>query len=935
MSNGQETIRVAEGQLIALSNVHPGVWGAVKEVYANAEGYASDKTTPYCDAVLVDENNPDRAYLYFSSHSYIAEPEHVFDLGHLGSASAVMHRKFNIGTYITAGKLCRVGKTGMTVISFDPATNTGLVMRAYVGDDGYVCKVNPAKITIDSKSGKPVLFTANMSAEQRNVTERLWLGTRWEVGEFNQGASHAAYCQMLWDTTIKHAREYKKHATTTFLYTHLKTWDDDGYVPSPLCFLMSTHNDILERESDSPAYGFRNTIREHFAPCINNMPLVSTDLKKRMFKVMGTPVNINSSGNVDAPWIARVSRALNLEPRIVSEWYNLCGGKVMVKFANVEAPAQQILTNFKHYARHICGVTQALPVGACVLHGDKHISASPFALHEGRVFQLRPEASTLWEPLANALLLEGRATEKHVDKLWEIMGVPSARLEIDPKATPEQRATQLKINSDILRVDDTGTKGYKYVSKLIVRPTRKARTLVDVAGVKDTTGVFNLKDYLDEKKKEKNYLDKEAVSEARVAGTLADDIDFKKRIGVAALLGLTTAAVVQVGNLEQPMDKEHLLENADSKRLYKDFYRCLVHHVLCHPTSEVVKIRDAFLDKWREAEADAIAEDKDVAWIKAEFARRTAAEEKKKKEAHAAAQKKAAEEERKRIAAEKKADDEKKKREELERRTADGQRVSDRHAREDAAKEAAVLDAIAKAAEKEAAAARKEAALLAREAARELQKQEQERLREEKNQQKAKSRQNRGKVAESVFSTAVANLIGGWGWPEQMRVDASDISSKGDLLPRSKATETTARITEGHQAIEAVAYAFETESLQPGNKRKLESWVSGDMAKKMLQDIMEDDRIVKSLGLEFNWHNKVGKRKMPVTIDVDATVATPADAQLPELPASAVVSQTAQPPRKKQRGTNNDEAASSASSVSGSPAGAAGADGDDDITELD
>ena len=114
-----------------------------------------------------------------------------------------------------------------------------------------------------------------------------------------------------------------------------------------------------------------------------------------------------------------------------------------------------------------------------------------------------------------------------------------------------------------------------------------------------------------------------------------------------------------------------------------------------------------------------------------------------------------------------------------------------------------------------------------------------------------------------------------------------------------------------------------------------ESWVSGDMAKKMLQDIMEDDRIVKSLGLEFNWHNKVGKRKMPVTIDVDATVATPADAQLPELPVSAVVSQTAQPPRKKQRGTNNDEAGSSASSVSWSPAGAAGPDGDDDVTELD
>ena len=917
MTSSDETIRVTEGQLIALSNVHPGVWGAVKEVFANAEGYATDGVGPYCDAVLANEESADKAYIYFTSHSSIkpGDAVEIFNLGHRSDAKEYKHRKFNIGTYIVAGKMCRVGKTGMTVITFDPVTKRGMVMRAYLCPEGYVCKVDPVPITLD-QNGRPTLFSTARDATERNRIEKLWLGTQWENGEFNQGASHKDYCNMLWDTTVKHAMtaiKGKNYATTSFLYFDLKTVVVQG-TDRPACFLKSTFNDILERDGGSPAYGFRNTVREHFMPFVNRMPLVGAEIKKRDFRVIGQPVSLGPSGADDAPWCAKIAKVINDAPRVGQEWYRLNGGQVHVKFCNVEINAQQAIDNFKHYSRNICGDNSALPVGVVCTHFDKIISKRPYSFHMGETFQLVPEAATKWEPLANALLTEGRVKPEHVDALWDLMGVPEARLEIAGQ-TAEIRDKQLKINASWLQVDQSGTKGYKFLCELLIRPFRKARKLVDIDGVKKTTGVFKIEQYVNDKRDDLNYMSRASVKERKQSGELDSDANYANRMGYMAILGLTTAAVMQVGNCEQPMDKERLLDDANSKKLHREFFRCLVHHVLVHPTKEVATVRNAFLAKWREVEADAQAEEKAVEWIYAEYNRRVLAEEKRKAEVARKAQLKAAEAERKRQEAEAKADEEKRKREELERRQAEGNRMSSRLAYEEAQRSTAVQAEMEKARKAQERASRKEQKMREAEARAVQLKQDQDRIKREENERKAQARESRGKAAQSLFSNAVAGLSESWDWPEDMVLSSDKVDGKGDLFPRTKATKDTTRINEGHQAVEAAAYAFEQNSLKPGSKRKLESWVTGDIAKAMLESIMADDCMIKALGLEYNWHNHVGSRSRSrkATAAAAPVVAPEPDTEDEEDDGAGVGLRlhVAAPPRKRQRGANNDEAGGS------------------------
>ena len=899
---GDETIRVASSQVRALSNVHPGVWGAVKEVFANAEGYCTAGITPYCDAVLVNETMADMAYIYFRSHSLVTgeTASHIFDLGHLQDAVKQLHRRFNIGTYIVAGKMCRPGKEGMSVISFDPVARSGIVMRAYVNEDGFVCKVNPVTINLDGK-GMPTLMTRETPPEERNRIEKLWLGTQWEAGEFNQGASHRDYCSMIYETTVKHAMEGKGFATTTFLYFDLKTVMADGK-NTPECFLKSTTNDILERNNGSPAYGFRNTLREHFLPHVNRMPLITaSETKKRTFLVMNSPVTLTQSGSDDAPWIARVVKVVN-ESRVGNTWYPMSGGDVMVKFASVDLTAAQTIDNFRTFSRHVIGATLAMPVGAIVTHFDKVISKTPFGLNKGEPFQLCPEAATHWEPLANTLLSEGRIKPTHIDLLWTLMGLANAKLECVGE-TEAIRSKHLSENSNVLGIDQSGTKGYKYLCQLLIRPFRKVRNKVDVEGVKSHVGVFNMDDYLDEATKEINYMSKQAVRDARAAGEFSEDANYSSRMPLMEVIGLRTAAVLQVGNCEQPMDKERLLDSTDSRRFYRDYFQCLVHHVLCHPTKEVASMHDAFIAKWREVEGDSEREDRAARWIQEERLRRIEADKKKKEDARLKAEAKAVDEERKRLAAEKKAADEQRKREDLERRQAEGARSSERLAQEQAQRNEAVQIELKKAQKLAEAATRKEARLKQQETDAAKQKAEKEQLRREELQRKADARESRGKAAMSVFSTAVSALTDSFGWPEAMIVQPQAIDGKGDLFPRSKGTKDTTRINEGHQVIEAVAYAFKTETLATGTERELEPWVTGEMAKKMLCSLMEDNHMPKALGLEYNWRNKVAGEKRKASLLATGTAAA---ATLALLPDDEVSASGAVPPAKKQRGESSN-----------------------------
>jgi hypothetical protein len=920
-----ENIRVTEGQLIALSNVHPGFWGAVKENYANAEGYASDGANPYCDSYLVNEQQPDLAYIYFRSHSIIEmhDASHVFDLGHKDNAKVRKHRKFNIGTYIVAGKMCRVGKTGMTIVSFDPVTKQGLVMRAYLAD-GYVCKVEPCLITLD-RNGQPSLFATAKDAAERNRIEKLWLGTQWENGEFNQGASHKGYCAMLWATCVQHAmgdnKPSKQFATTVFLYSDLKTVALEGKA-APECFLKSTDSDILERDGGSPAFGFRNTIREHFLPYVNRMPLQGQDVKRRQFLVCGKGVTLNASGSEDAPWIAKLAKVINDAPKHGQEWYKLLGGHVVVKFCNVDIGANKAVANFKHFSRAIIGANNALPVGAGVAHGDKVISKTPFGIHKGECFQLMPEAAMLWEPLANALLNEGRVMPTHVDKLWTLMGFPEARREMQPDLTQPQRDAQLAENARALGVDQTGTKGYKWLCQLLIKPFRKARTKVDVEGVKRTTGVFKLTDFIDEKPVEINYLSKQMVREARAAGELDSDIDYANRLGYMAILGLTTAAIVQVGNCEQPMDKERLLDDSNAKKLHREFFRCLIHHVLSFPSAEVTAVRDAFLANWQKVEQDGVAEDKAVAWIHEELRRRIAANEKKKQDAAVALARKVAAAEEARKQAEAKAADELRKRKELEDRAAQGVRVSARslNPAEEALKDKEVQRQLAMAQRAEQRAAAKEKRIADKAAEEARIEADKIKAKKEENAHKAELREQRTQQAAAHFSTSVTSLMQDWGFPPEQQVDPSTVTAGGDIYPRSKQTKDVARFNGCHEALEAACYAFDVDSLKPGGQPKVAPWVAKDpaIAVRILESMLSAECIPKALHLAFNYKAvramQARARKAALSTAASAVLTTPPAAR--QRGREDGPPPVGQAPAKRSRttvgtGTNNSEAGGS------------------------
>lgn len=865
MSAADDKVRTASSQLRALSRAHPGIGGVAREIYANAEGYASDGVTPFCNGVLVDEENPDDAYIYFLSHSDLTNPERVFDLGHLDEAASAKHRKFNLGTYIAAGKLCRHNKEGMIVAHVNPHTGTGLVMRAYIDDEGYVSRVLPVELVVDASADatcRVSLLSTPEAMADRNRIEKLWLGTRWDK-PLDIGTSHLNFCAMLWSTFVAHAyqgKAGKQFCTTMFLYTDLKT------TPEGLCFLESSRNDIKERDTTA-AYGFRNTIREHFLPHVNSMPLVGSSSKKRTFQVMSVPINLSASGDDEAPWIANAAELAN---RSRDGWKVIKAGyvDVPVKFVNsCDINSKRVYDNFKDHSRSIVGTNAALPVGAVVTHFDKVISKTPFGLHKGECFQVCPEAATHYEPIVNGLLKAGELTFKHTDSIFvHLLGVPNAKVEMDPNLSEEARLVHRAKNAEALGFPGTD-KGFEYLSKLIIRPFRKCRKLVD----KKTLT-------LDETRSQKFYLTRAERSEG--------EANLSTRMHLATLLGLDTIAIVQVGNLEQPIDKERLADDGNTKQLYQGFMRALLHHTLANPTPEVAAIRKAFLEGWEQAAADQHQEDADVAWIKAEVAKRDAAREKaaaaeseRQRKEKEAAQKRAAEEEAKRKAA--------------EERAAAGARMSARLAAEAAIEKQAAEDEKRKAAAVVKAVVAKEKRRKEKEAAEATAAAQKEATRKAVREAKSAQRKVRGEAATTLFGTGVVCKMHEFHFPEERTVEADSVNGRGDFFRRDKVTGSVEKFNEAHQTLEAAAYAIKPASLKPGKKRKLEHWVTGKMAKKMLKTILSDGVLVKAIGAEYQW----GQDKNPVGEDTDEAEQGESSDEDEEV-AVAAVAAVAAPPKE-------------------------------------
>jgi hypothetical protein len=861
-------IKVAASQLRAFGHLLPSVCDCAKEIYANAEGYCTSGDTPFCDSRLFNEEDHDRAFIVFRSHSSLTPTtaKHVFHLGHLDGVEKKKHRRFNLGTYVVAGTMCRENKEGMIVASFNPATRTGLVMRAYVDAQGYVCHVEPVTITLNTE-GMPTLFAAGIDVVERNRIEMLWLGTQWEEGEFNQGASHRKFCKMLYETTVEHAMQgnpskpFDKpgglHSTTSFIYFDLKTKVIDG---ATKCFIKSTDNDILEVDADG-AYGFRTTVREHFLPHVNRMPLTGTDLRRRLFQVQGVPVTITASGAESSPWCARVVDAVNKVSTSGNDgWYQLCRDTefpVWVKFAIMQYPIKKITDNFYKHGSLVLNESQALPVGVVVTHLDKVLNKSAWSALNGDYFQQPPAVASKWHGWSSQLLTAGRIKASHVSTLWELIGEPNAHCECDGE-TDEIRTRQRARNvSRIQVVLPDGTQiGFQETLNMFIRPYRRCRKKVDRAGVERTKGLFKIENYVNETTEEVQYMSREAVSAARESGDLEEGVNYSKREHLVLLAGLCVAAVMQVGECPQPMDKEKLQDPVDAKRLYKEFFKCMVHHVLSNPPAEVASMRDAFLLKWKEVAADSHKEDADVAWIREEYRRRVDAEDKRKAAASADAA-------RRRAAAEANAKAEREKREEIERKQAEGIRMSARlNPEEEAMKDEAVQKELAKAKREQERLAKKEKKLQEEQEQREKKEREQKEAKLEEKERKKKLKDKREKSIASAFSKSVSDWTGKFGWPEAMAVPIDKCDPKGTLMSRGSSTCDVLRLTPCAEVADAVMHAFVPKSLGSGKKRKLADWVTGDSAKLMLEALMEDDNMPLALGLKFNPNHGAGSRKL-------------------------------------------------------------------------
>lgn len=878
IQNNDRHIKVAASQLRALGHLLPNVCDCAKEIYANAEGYVTKYDTPYadadgnvtkydtpyCDSILFNEADWERAYIVFRSHSILTDKtaKHVFDLGHHTNAEKFKHRKFNIGTYVVAGTMCRENLEGMMIISFDPVIRKGLVMRAYV-NEGYVCYVEPVTITLEHDTCHPTLFSPGIDVVERNRIEMLWLGTQWEAPGYNQGLSHTMFCQMLKDTTIDHAMQGNTakpankpgglHNTTSFLFFDLKTKIINNETK---CFIKSTKDDIMEVDAEGEC-GFRTTVREHFLPHVKDMP-DGGNFKRRLFRVQGIPVVIKTSGSEYLPWCARVVDVVN---KGGCKWYKLCGDTdfpVFVKFAIEEYKTKDIGANFYKSGSLVLNNSHVLPVGVVVAHGDKVLNKSAWGAMTGEYFQKPPEIASRWHGWASQLLSNGRILESQVDTLWLLLGEPNANLEYKG-GTDQIRKTQRKKNVDCINVSlpDGTCIGYEQTLQMFIRPHRRGYKKVDRAGVEKHVGPFHLDSYIDKRLQMTYCLSREAVKETREEGNLNDDVNYHKRDHLVLLAGLSVAAVMQVGNCPQPMEKERLQEPVDAKRLYKEFFKSMVHYVLSNPPPQVAKMRDTFLLKWEQVRVDMDKEEADVAWILEEHERRTKVEEERKA-------KEVQEVKRRAEDAEARATNERNMRLELERKQAEGIRMSSRlNPEEEALKDEHVQKELAKTARVKENLARKEAKLKELEERRAAEAMQVQQAKNDALKHREQLKVNREKVNLQEVPQSVASWTRKFAWPEQMIVTANKVNPKGTLMSRGSITSGIVRMKPCATIADAVMHSFVPESLAAGRKRKLANWVSGESAKLMLTALMEDCNLPAALGLKFNCKHGVGNRQMP------------------------------------------------------------------------
>ena len=456
-------IKVTSASVRNLGNVHSDMTGPILELFTNATAYSQDGK-PYCDARLIDENDPNKARLVVLSHSFISESSHIFNYGHLDTADKINHRKFNIGMYITAGRVCEKGKEGMIVITFDPNKRRGEVMRAY-SENEYMHSISKINIILKDDDTSTI-FTDQTDEDEAHRIEKVWKNTLWQV-KLRQDQSHDKFCKMMDDTIISHAMKEKKQSTA-FIFINLKKVVIDK---KNRCFLTKTGDDIMEYDGNEN-HSFRKTISAHFLPYITG--LESHDVRERKFYINGKLVNMACSKSKTASWIQQVGAQIQLR---TAKFIQLCDNKVQVKFNYIKEDLEIVCKNYKACSDFTITNNNLIPSGIVMTYYDKVFNSSPFSFHNGECFTNMPDTAIHFRYLVDAFCNKKPINDYDVVRFFQLIGIPNANIENDKKKSQEIRNNQLKKNSKILGIisDSEEHLGYDYMSKLLIKPGRWIR----------------------------------------------------------------------------------------------------------------------------------------------------------------------------------------------------------------------------------------------------------------------------------------------------------------------------------------------------------------------------------------------------------------------------------------------------------------------------
>ena len=615
MSAAKQPSRVCATNVIAqATNYTLGTIDAIaRELISNSASYCLEGESPTCYLTLLFPEDHRRACFVSRTVSTFSDEdvEHMFDIGHRFGKEMRFAQCFNFGgTTACSAKLSIEDKMDMFAITYDPAKACGRVARGQCTPEGHMMKMGPFRLDLTEDGERATCLKTDAEKKWLDTIKDIWKNTQW--GTFGMDVpSDEKFGAFCFDVCVGPAIRANK-SMSAFVFTNLKTatCKDSGVTRCFEPFTRSINgreiHDIRLYDNDSEP-SLRSCIKNAFCPAIHKfggMAAEGLDPKDRKIFVQEQEVNVNltvdpsathsNAGDDPAGWLLQAAWLLNRSPNLPV--MKLMDGRVMLRCCRTQDKPDRFVMkrNWLTTSKSVVTANEyASPSGIIALHGDKKINCLPFdALTGDGVYQVRPDSAGPYSTLVNKLFGESHFTRDDVDSTFTMLGMPDAKLELDTgleeKVRYERREeTRRKLG-----------KGYEEMFEIIVKPVYyKLRTC---------------------------NVNKLEFSKERVHTCYEDDK--RNRSVIAELFGLNTTAVLQLRDLEQPINKEtvaHITEKNERNEpkqcchsLHQEIMRSIVKFNITNPSSALKEHMDGAHEAHARMRADKKKEEEDVEEIK-------------------------------------------------------------------------------------------------------------------------------------------------------------------------------------------------------------------------------------------------------------------------------------------------------------------------------